>query len=83
MKASLILPFLLSGAAWAQSPGTFTPTGSMITPRFGHTATLLPDGKVLIAGGTSICFYASNPALAQTQLRSTIPLQAPSRLPAI
>jgi hypothetical protein len=58
VKVSLALPFLLSCLApdgaisLAQSPGAFTATGSMTTPRSWHTATLLANGKVLIAGGS-------------------------------
>ena len=32
--------------------GAFAPTGSMAIPRIGHSATLLSDGTVMVAGGT-------------------------------
>src|ERR1700733_13100208 len=67
MRVSVTLQVLLfaaGAAALAQSPGTFAATGSMTTPRGWHTATLLPDGRVLIAGGSDY----NNPALASAEL---------------
>jgi hypothetical protein len=61
--------FPTSAELYNPATGTFTLTGSMSTPRVYHTATLLDDGTVLIAGGFG---FDTFPALASAEIYNPV-----------
>ncbi|HTY62785.1 MAG TPA: kelch repeat-containing protein [Acidobacteriota bacterium] len=44
--------FLSTAEIYDPTTDSFSQTGSMSTPRYNHTATALPDGTVLVVGGS-------------------------------
>jgi len=69
LRAPLFVWLLvLSAPAPAQDANTFTNTGSLAAVRSGHTATLLPNGKVLVAGGVGVVSGGSAQATNTAEL---------------
>jgi IPT/TIG domain/Galactose oxidase, central domain len=53
-------PYLSSAALYDPTNGTFSATAGLGIARYCHTATLLPNGKVLIAGGFNGSYLSSS-----------------------
>ena len=58
--------------------GVFTSTGTMAKARSGHTATLLPNGKVLIVGGRTSTFDLSTVFKKQPRFLATAEIYDPA-----
>src|SRR5215472_3628509 len=79
LVSSLILPVLATTAAAATSgglgpPNTFVATAPLGVAQSGQTATLLPDGKVLVAAGGTTNAELYNPATRRFAPAAKMPL---------
>jgi len=62
---------IASTEVYDPAAASFTASGSMTSPRYVHTATILLNGRVLVTGGfpsTNDCFDLGEPALRSTEL---------------
>ena len=64
-----------SAVVYSPQTGTFTAVGPLTTPRMFHTATRLPDGRVVIVGGTrTALFHPVDAAVDPFPIDPTAPL---------
>jgi hypothetical protein len=61
-------PALRGAEVYDPEHNTWDTTGELVTARWGHSATLLPDGKVLVAGGTAVRSGQTTKALTSAEL---------------
>jgi N-acetylneuraminic acid mutarotase len=67
------LSYLASAELYNPNTGTWSATGSLSSARTGHTATLLPNGQVLVAGGYNGTSYLVSAELYDNKSRGVTP----------